>query len=417
LGNGLGGTLVEHTADVIRDPDALRRLVAERTFDLRALDLLCFRRWVSVQFPYWQADPLFAQRARIRDLRKAHPELRRLKREMRRAAEADAATPQAARLGEVEKTLRNAEKAVAGLTSALEHADDATRLALEAKREAFRRRLRNLEEEWAQLARSSPERQCLLRAAADYDRLRSAIGLDHEEARLRELLTEKGRRAGDAGEQFEERARAITVRHIVPEVGADGGDLHVLNGVRLGAAGVELDFAVVRRPAGPDESVEVLAVVEAKRNINDLAHGFRRRQVDLAWLTGDAGAYDPADHRTGHFTSGDFDRPAVHWQDGQAFLFGPGSFQLFAREMVNGHFLSRLYLVTRAGPIWGVSGAALARISFRAATDVDWNPDDESYLSRFHAWCRSIAGPVETPEVLKTYLADVDRCRQIIVES
>jgi hypothetical protein len=406
---------VEQTADVIRDPDALRRLVAERTFDLRALDLPGFRRWVSVQFPYWQADPVFAQRARIRDLRKAHPELRRLKREMRRAAEADAATPQAARLGEVEKKLRNAEKAVAGLTAALEHADDATRLALEAKREAFRRRLRNLEEEWAQLVRSSPEQQSLFRAAADYDRLRSAIGLDHEEARLRELLTEKGRRAGDAGEQFEERARAITVRHIVPDVGADGGDLHVLNGVRLGAAGVELDFAVVRRPAGRDQPVEVLAIVEAKRNINDLAHGFLRRQVDLAWLTGDAGAYDPAAHRTGHFTSGDFDRPAVHWQDGQAFLFGPGSFLLFAREATNGRFLGQLYLVTRAGPIWGVSAVSLSRIAHRAATDERWDLENDDYVQRLIAWCRSLAGPIETPDVLRLYAADPRACRQLLI--
>jgi hypothetical protein len=408
---------VDQTADVIRDPDTLRRLVAERTFDLRALDWSGFRRWLDLQLPYWQADSVFAQRARIRDLYKAHPELRRLRRELRRAVEADAATPHATRLGEVEQALRNAVKAIAGLTAALERADERNRPALEAKRESFRTRLRNLEEEWARLVRSSPERQSLLRAAANYDRLRAAIGLDHEEARLRELLTKKGRRTGNAGEQFEEQARAITVRHIVPELGTDGNDLHVLNGVRLGAAGVELDFAVVRRPASADEPVEVLAIVEAKRNINDLAHGFLRRQVDLAWLTGDAGTYDPAAHRTGHFTTGEFDRPAVHWRDGQAFLFAPGSFRLFARETVSGYYLSRLYLVTRAGPVWGVSGAALARISFRVATDVDWDPEDEEYFTRIHDWCRPLAGPLETPDVLRMYMGDADRCRQVIVAS
>src|SRR5262249_4848876 len=161
---------------------------------------------------------------------------------------ADATTEQSARLGEVEKALRNAAKAIAGLTTALERAEDVTRPALEAKREAFRSQLRNLEVEWAQLARSSPERQALFRAAAGYDRLRGASGLNQDEARLRKLLTENGRRAGDAGEQFEEQARAITIRHIVPEIGSDGGDLHILNGVRLGAAGVEFDFVVARRP-------------------------------------------------------------------------------------------------------------------------------------------------------------------------
>src|SRR5262245_19914110 len=107
---------VEQPADVIHDPAGLRRLVAERTFDLRTLDLPGFRRWLDLQLPHWQADAVFAQRARIRDLNRAHPEPRRLKREVRRAAEVDAATPQAARLGEVEKALRNAAKAIAGLT-------------------------------------------------------------------------------------------------------------------------------------------------------------------------------------------------------------------------------------------------------------------------------------------------------------
>jgi len=406
---------VEQSADVIHDPDALRRLVAERTFDLRSLDLAGFRRWLDLHLPYWQADAVFAQRARIRDLRTAHPELDRLKRTMRRAERADAANPKAARLGEVEKALRNAGKAIAGLTAAFERADDHSRPALEAKRESFQYRARILEQEWAELARGSPERQSLLRAAADYDRLRAVIGLDQEEARLRTLLTEKGRRAGDAGEQFAERARAITLRHIVPGVGADGCDVRVLSSVRLGTAGVELDFVVVRRPPGPPEPVEVLAIVEAKRNINDLAHGFVRRQVDLIWLTVDTGAYDPATQRTGHFTSGHFDRPGVHWQDGQAFLFRPESFRRFAREAGTGFFLGRLYLVTRPGPIWGVSSAALAQISFRAATDVDWNPDDDDYLTRFHNWCRSLARSVETPYVLSLYMADAARCRQLLV--
>ena len=110
--------------------------------------------------------------------------------------------------------------------------------------------------------------------------------------------------------------------------------------------------------AGRNAPVEVLAVVEAKRNINDLGHGFLRRQIDLAWLTGDRAAYDPAEHRTGVFDAGHFDRPAAHWQDGRAFVFAPGSFSRFARDD-SGHFRDGLWLVTRAGPVWGLSGAAL----------------------------------------------------------
>ena len=118
---------------------------------------------------------------------------------------------------------------------------------------------------------------------------------------------------------------------------------------------MELDIAIVHRPGGPDAPVEVLTVVEAKRNINDLAHGFLRRQIDLAWLTGDRAAYDAAEHRTGTFTEGHFDRPAVHWQDGRAYLFDPGSFARFRRDE-SGYFRDGLNLVSRAGPIWGLSG-------------------------------------------------------------
>ena len=114
----------------------------------------------------------------------------------------------------------------------------------------------------------------------------------------------------------------------------------------------------------------------------------------LFLLTGDTGRYDPEAYRTGQYRSGHFDREAVHHQDGEAFPFAPGSFRRFRREPAAGPFLRRLYFVTRPGPVWGVSAAALARIGFRVATDERWDPDSDAYLRGLLRWCRSLADAV-----------------------
>jgi hypothetical protein len=384
------------------------------TFDLRTLDLSGFRRWLDAHQARWASDPVFVQRSRIRDLRREHPELRKLEANHARAERADVASEHGPRLREIERQHYETGKAISGLTDALSRAPVEKHAALVAKRDAFATRKRELEEESSTLSQASRHRQELLRATLSLELLRTSIGLDREEARLNELLTNRGREAGRAGNAFEDEALEVTRTRILPIVAPDPSGVHLLRTVRLGAAGVELDIAIVRRPGGPAEPVEVLAVVEAKRNINDLAHGFLRRQIDLAWLSGDRAAYDPAEHRTGTFDTGHFDRPAVHWEDRQAFLFAPGSFRRFQRD-ASGYFRDGLYLITRAGPVWGLSGAALARVAAAVSTDETWDPDDEAYLGRLFAWAKSLAGPVETPDLLRLYANDPEWAGQLIV--
>src|SRR5262245_55217805 len=100
---------------VTRDADTLVRLLDERTFDLRRLDLDGFRRWLELHLVHWQTRPVFAQRVRVRDLRRAHPRLRLLEEERRALALEEAATPQSVRLRQVERDLTDAGKAAAGL--------------------------------------------------------------------------------------------------------------------------------------------------------------------------------------------------------------------------------------------------------------------------------------------------------------
>jgi hypothetical protein len=403
---------------VSRGADELRRLLREQTFDLRRLDPAGFRHWLERLLARWQTDPVFTQRTRIRDLRRTHPRLRPLEREHRDAVRADEASAAFPRLHRLGQDLADMGKAIAGLTEALAQAGPEKQPPLREKVAAFQARRQALQDEEARLIQSSPERQALLRVAADLLQLRAAIGLDREEDALEALLRRQGRRSGRAGGSFEELALALTRSVIVPELLADGAGaapgVRVLSGVTLGAARAEFDQMVVR-PAGGGRPVEVLAVVEAKKNINDLAHGFRRRQENLAWLTGATDGYDPALYRTAHFRSGHFDREAVHEHNGDSFPFTRESFRHFRREPATGLVLDRLYFITRAGPLWGVSAAALARIGFRVATDRHWKPDDEAYLDDLRRRCLVLAEPIETPDVLQTYASAPGQGDQVLL--
>ncbi|NUQ65611.1 MAG: hypothetical protein HUU20_24340 [Pirellulales bacterium] len=398
----------------------LRRLVHEETFDLRRLDLAGFRSWLGKHLEQWQSDPVFLRRTRIRDIRRAHPELAAIEEEHRRAIAAEEASPRYPRCVRLEQELADVGKAIAGLTAALEAAVPRRRQSLIEKLEAFATRRQSLEREHASLVELSPHRQERLRIDAGLQEARSAIGIDREEARLGELQKEQGRRYGQAGKAFERLARAVVESHIVPTLIGSGErrenlPLRVLSGVTLGAARTELDQLVVRQPEKRGGIVDVLAMVEVKRNINDLARGFRQRQENLAWLSGDEGGYCAEWYRTGRFPSGHFDRQSVHEEEGEPFVFARRSFRRFRRDPATGFRLNRLYFITRSGTLWGVSAAVLARIRFRAATDVHWDLENEPYLRRLLGWCRRLSEPIETPDVLALYAARPQRGAQIVV--
>jgi hypothetical protein len=404
-----------HVTSGVRE---LRRLLEERTCDVRTLDLGAFRAWLLRRVARWGRDPVFAQRVAIRDLRRAHPPLIALEAEERRAREGDEASPQHPRLQAVEKELGDAEKAIAGLSAALEGAEEEDRPRLKAKLDGFEARRIALRDEETRLIEASGARREWMRVVAELDRLRSDIGLDREEARLREMLTERGRGSGRSGARFEDDALAALESRIGIDFGTedDGGrPVRILRSVTLGAARTEIDLLAIRPGAAPDEPAEVLALAEAKRNLNDLGHGFRQRQENLAWLTGDAAAYDPAAYRTRSFPTGHFDRPAVHEQDGVHTLLTRASFRHFRRHPAAGIFLNRLYMITRPGPVWGLSAAALSRIAHRVSTDERWEPESDAYLRRLQRWCRSLAHDVETPDVLRLYAASDERARHVLL--
>ncbi len=408
---------MDPSTHVSRGVRALRRLLRTQCLDVRDLTPDTFRTWLDRHLARWRRDPVFVQRVRIRDVRRANPQLRDLEREVRQAARAEAAAPNAQRLARLARELADTGKAVAGLTAALARSAADRRRAVRDKLAAFQRRRQALEAERAALVASTPEHRALLAARDDLRRFRASISIDTEEDWLRRLLTEQGRRSGRGGTSFEQTAWELAERLVVPEVvrGNAGAGVRVLRGVTLGAARTELDQAVVRPPRRAGRPVDVLAIVEVKRNINDVAHGFRQRQADLAWLTGDAGSYDPASYRTRNFRTGHFDREATHTEQGEAFVFDRTSFARFHRDAATTLFVDRLYFITRAGPLWGMSAAAVARVGFRVATDERWAPESDEYLAHLLGWCHSLTHEAEAPDVLRLYASSRPWGRQVLL--
>jgi hypothetical protein len=400
---------------IVRGARALRRFLRRHTFDLRRLDAAGFRRWLAHHLEVWHQDPAFMQRCHIRDLRRAHPELRTLERELRRAMRADESSPHFPHLSAIEEELHRTGRALDGLTTAMIRTAAEKLAALEQKRDTFRTRQRDLEAERDRLLRESPQRREVLRLEAELRALRTVIGLDAEEQQLSALLREGGRHSGRAGGSFEDVALAVVREHVLPRVLREesAGDTRLLRRVTLGAARTEFDLLVVR-VTSPNELVEVLAAVEAKRNLNDLAHGFRLRQENLAWLTGEAGGPDPDMYRTATFPTGRFDRPSTHDEGGETFLLTTGSFRRFRRDPVSGLF-NRLYFISRRGPLWGIAAAGLARIKARVAADLHFDPEDEASLEELLAWSRALTKPVEAPDVLRRYAAAPKRAQRVIL--
>jgi hypothetical protein len=282
-------------------------------------------------------------------------------------------------------------------------------------------RQHQLRQEQASLQQSSPERQALLRITAELERVRSAIGLDQELVHLNALLRRQGHRSCRSGATFEELALTVTQCSLLPRLLRRGNtdtppaDLRVLRHVTLGAARLELDQVVIRQPGHSGQAVAVLAVIEVKRNINELSRGLRLRRENLAWLTRQSQHYDAQMYRTNYFRAGHFDRAAVHQQDGESFVFEPGSFCRFTVGPTGESTAVPLYFITRAGSVYGLSATALARVHYRLATDTDWDPMDDGSVEKLLDWCRALAEPVETPDVLQSYAGSPRGARRILI--
>lgn len=395
----------------------IQQLLREQTLDVRHLDTAGFRNWLAQHLKRWRHDPAFRQQWAIRRLRRDHPQLRELETQLQQAIRLDEASAVYSIIEETLKSLEDTGKAVAGLEQAVNQADDPVRRRqLEQKLEHFRQQRLDLEKRYRDLVAISPARLQRLELERQLHLAREQTGLARAEETLARLLRQRGQRSGRAGRTFEQQALEHSLQWLMPHLAAQAkSPCRILTGVTLGAARVELDQVVVEVPRHPDQPVRVLALVEAKRNLNDLASGFQARQENLAWLTGDARGYDPAQYRGRHHPSGHFERAAVHREAQETFVFSRESFRDFRRDTATGLFLEGLYFLSRPGPLWGLTSAALGRVRQKLATDIHWQSRSALRLRRFHEWCLNLASPLETPDLLRLYCERPARAGQIIL--
>jgi hypothetical protein len=370
-----------------------------------------FREWLAGRIAEQASNPAFVQQCRVRDLVRANRDaLRRHEDALRQARSAYEAGPQRGRLERLAARLSGLEKAVAGLTKAVAdgRADPHKLAAFRAERDGVRA-------DYAALARSFAEKIQLDAAEAALARFRDETGLTAAEAKLAVLRRQRGGRLVKSGRRFEAVAAEAAWELIAPALPPAPGRMEYLTGVTLGIARAELDGVLVAVPQNEAETVEVLALVEAKRNPNDVGKGFRIRQENLAWLTGERGGYDAAAYRTRTFPAGHFDRPAPHAQGGRTYRFDAASFRRFERDARTGRYLRGLCFVVKDRPLVGVGTPQLGRVMHRVASDPDFDLHSEAVLRRYHAWFRSMSEPLPTRDVLELYAADDSLARQIVL--
>jgi len=388
---------------------ALQAFLSQHPADLHRMSLDAFGDWLRARIREAERSPDFAARRRIRELHRQHG--RRLRDRERRLADLErqyAGTAQAAESAALADELRGLEAAQAGLAAAVaERRAAPEKLAAVSDRLAEARRRQEALVERCELTRR------LLRAQASYAQLRAEVGLTAAEAALARQNLSRGGAAVRVGRSFEQLATQAVVDKLVPSCGAPPDELRVLRGVTWGCARGEFDQVVVRVAADLQTPAEVLAIVESKRNINDLVHGFRIRQENLAWLTGDEQRYDPALYRTRLSPTGRF-QSAVHADETGSYRFTPESFRRFTVADPCGERLRGLWFATARRPLLGLTSQELGMVLHRVSSDPRLDLETPRGLARFHSWVQRQAATFQTRDVLALYARREETARQIL---
>ena len=349
---------------------SLGEYLQRNAVDVAEMSLPAFRRWLQAQINRAAGRSLFRSRCRVREIERSHR--RRLRNRgirhavAERAWQADEAFERHRRLSGRAESL---QKAVEGLTAAVAR-DDADPVKLQR----FADELGQTRDQLQRLVATNAAARRLHRATDSLHRLRVEIGLHDARAEVTEAASDRGTAATQSGSDFERLSAAAVADWWLPHFAARADppvaaeDLIVLHGATLGCARGEFDHLIID-PTGGGQVVQVLAIVEAKRNVNDLPHGFRLRQENLAWLTGDRDAYDAEQYRTTEFPTGHFDRPVVHRRGNEELRFDRRSFWRFNRSVPNGPRIDGLCFVTEPRRLLGVSSAEWSKMMHHVATD------------------------------------------------
>jgi hypothetical protein len=325
------------------------------------------------------------------------------------------------RLSQIERDLVGTQRAIEGLTQAIQKNAESKTEAMIAKRKAFVQKLADLQAEKAMLLKQTPEKRLKDEAEQALVRYKKDIKLSQLEKEAEQINRSLAKKTTSSGISFENITSQFVCSHLIPQftlssVDTGSSEIHLLSRVKMGIARTELDNLVVRLDStDPTKPVEVLAMIEAKRNANDIAEGFVMRQENLAFLCGREDRYNPDDYYTKYFRKGRFDRVASHEENGRHYYFDTSSFRHFHPSPKLNYYVDHLFFVILNRPLVGMSSSEYAKIMHRISTDVAFELRDDAYISHLLDWTRKLISPIQAHNVLQMYLQEPSWTKQIMI--
>ncbi len=406
-----------------------------------------FKNWLEKQIAYKQQDLAFLYRCQIRDLKKQHyTTLLTLQEKLDISWNAWQQSKNFTFLERLEKKKIGLQKAIEGLQQTIAESNDKKKEQCQKKHDEYQQELISLLEEEKRLLSETKEKIIWQNCQIELENFQQKVGITDIDEKLKQINRNIGHQSSEVGSNFEQCCYNVLCDYIIPLIASNTKGIQILKQVKLGCSRAEFDYLLIQSkensfknlekekakqpisdgsniefassiefaeiPADSIKPVKVLAIIEAKRNPNDIASGFLMRQENLAWFTGDHSGYDPEIYRTKEFRQGHFDRPAYHIENNKEFLFTTESFCNFKRAS-NSNFMDNLFFITTQRPLLGVSIDEYARIMYHISTEISFDLTN-IYLEKCLSWIHNIIAKKQTREILGLYLNNPIWAQQII---
>jgi hypothetical protein len=391
-------------------------LAAHGSFDFRNADGLTFQGWLKDEVERRQKlDEIFQLKVQLRDItRDNHPQYTQLNQRVEEALDQYQRSVHYCEIENLQVRLHNNDRANQGIALAIKEG----RLPRGCEKQShFLKEAEEYQRELTTVLKICPEYQHHKSKEQALRSFENDIGMTGLKSKIRAIQGQQGRSSGRSGSDFERLAGDLVKERLWPLLGEyDSGspsDLHCLSGVTLGCARGELDIVVVEQKADR-ETVDVRAIVEVKKNVNDLARSFLIRQENIAWFSGNKDRYLAADYRTKKYRLGHFDKTAVHKQSDRDWRFDQSSFDHFVIDEKLNHYLTGLYFITHLKPVIGASAGEQSRLIHSYSTDFYSDFNDEIYVKKLQSWMKEWLTDFQSRDVLTLYNSSAAYARQIL---
>lgn len=393
------------TSSIHSGHDFLTNYLQKNSFCFHNLTIESFRSFLKEILAREKNNHIFQQRAKIRDIKKNNwQQYNSLQKELLVAEQNFLEHPNKPLLQEIENGIDSSQKAISGLSDFLEK--NPTDEKRRAKLEDFQAKLKDLQQQQDELIAKTPEKVQFEKAKQELSDLETALGLPEEEEKLAAIQKKIGQNRSFSGSQFEDVSLPIVQENVCPilckRYDLQPADVTILSNVTLECARAEIDYLVVQQV--PQKPVKVLAIVEVKKNINDIAAGFELRQENIHWFTNNSDKYDEQLYRTKVFKDGHFNCAVTHSEHGSEFLFDHTSFAHFKSD--GEHFLRDLFFITYQKNLTGLRASEKSILCHKISTDVFFDIDDDEYIIKLFSWCLERFSSLQTKQVLELYLPE-----------